>query len=150
MSETIDPPLALPPASHRPAKDKNRTLLVIAAVASAATLAIILLVAYHYLRTFTIHGTATTSGYASTRDTCTNYGRFHPRAAVIVYDAAGAIVGTSQLDEGTPVGGYRCEYTFTVTGVRDGSPYYQMQVDDSNKVMYSRDEIENVALEPRF
>jgi hypothetical protein len=119
MSETVEP--ASPePAAAEPPKDKNRRLLMIAAVASAATVAFILGAVLYYMRTFTVTGTATTTSHTWARGTCTTYGQFHPRAAVIVYDAAGAVVGTGQLDGGTPIGNYRCEYKFIVSGVRDG------------------------------
>lgn len=75
------------------------------------------------------------------------YGTVGPGEQIIVTDAAGNIVATSELGP-PPAGsvGESCEYDFTVESVPDGSDFYTVEVGNLDPVTVSSDELQDVAV----
>ena len=74
-----------------------------------------------------------------TNEDCTGYSGYDDiteGAGVTVYDSAGKVVATGALGTGKPVSG-ACSFPVTVSGVPEGSKFYQVEISHRGKVTVS-------------
>lgn len=94
--------------------------------------------------TFVLTGTLTLAkaspGATGSCEGTGGYSDITPGAAVTVYDASGAVVGSGSLGNGSSMGsgGFgACEFGLSVQGVPEGSKFYQVEISHRGKLTVS-------------